>query len=84
MNTTVEPFVDGHAVAEFLGVSYKFLERHAEAKGLPRRKIGGRWRYRLSEVSAWVDAGMEPTPEAADDPGPAPGLTLSVGRGTRA
>jgi hypothetical protein len=54
VNITVAPFVDGHAVAEFLGVSYKWLERNGEVKGIPRRRVGDRWRYRLSEVSAWV------------------------------
>nr|WP_246402409.1 helix-turn-helix domain-containing protein [Jiangella mangrovi] len=50
-----EPLVDVAVVAEHLDVSPKWIERNAERLGLPRRKIGGRWRFRMSEVDSWVN-----------------------------
>ena len=55
MTVELEPFVDGHAVAEFLSVDHKWIERMGHT--LPRHRVGGRWRYRLSEVAEAVKEG---------------------------
>jgi len=50
----VESWVSVDAVAEHLGVARESVYRWIERRALPARKIGRHWRFRLSEVDAWV------------------------------
>lgn len=52
---TIEPFVDAAAVADYLGVSYQTVLRWAGTKRIPSYKIGTAVRFRMSEISAWVE-----------------------------
>lgn len=52
-----EPFVDTAAVAEFLGKPRSWIHNNAARLGIPRRRVGNHWRFRLSEVAAWVERG---------------------------
>lgn len=65
--TDREPLVDAAAVAGHLGYSKKWIERHAEELGIPRRKIGGQWRFRISEVDSWIDTQGQPLVAVTED-----------------
>ena len=50
-----ERFVDGQAVCCFLSIAPRTLSRWlAEYESLPRYRIGGSWRFRLSEIERWA------------------------------
>lgn len=53
-NQQLEPYVGTDAVAAFIGKPVSFVYDRAGALGIPRHKIGNHYRYRLSEVAAWV------------------------------
>ena len=60
-----EPWASVDDVAKHLGVAKDSIYRWIEHKGLPAHKIGRLWKFKLSEVDAWVreggaDAGDEP------------------------
>lgn len=44
------------AASKLLKLSPKEVVRQVKEKGLPGRKIGREWRFRRSEVVAWVSA----------------------------
>ncbi len=48
-------------VCEHLGISRDTLLVWINEKGLPASKVGRNWKFKLSEVDAWVKSG-----EAAD------------------
>jgi excisionase family DNA binding protein len=54
--TTVEPYVTTEQVAEFIGKPMSWVYNCAGPAGIPRHKLGNHWRYRLSEVAAWLEA----------------------------
>jgi|GEM_PF-5346750 len=60
-SVTVEPWVDIAAVARHIGFSYQQTAKMANDGLLPGwpRRSGKRtfWRFKLSEVDAWVKAG---------------------------
>ena len=52
-----EGFVSITKVCEFLSLSRPTVERlirNRERNGLPCRKVGAQWRFKLSEVELWV------------------------------
>jgi excisionase family DNA binding protein len=53
--TSYEPFVGTEEVASLLGKPPSFIYNNAERLGLPRYKVGRVFRYRLSEIAAWVE-----------------------------
>ena len=53
----VEPWVSVNEVAEHLSVAKDSVYRWIETKALPAHRIGRLWKFRLSEVDAWVQAG---------------------------
>lgn len=42
-------------VAEYLAKPRSWIDNNAERVGIPRRRLGRHYRYRLSEVNAWLD-----------------------------
>ena len=52
---SVEPWVSVDEVAKHLGVAKDSVYRWIEAKGLPARRVGRLWKFKLSEVDAWVN-----------------------------
>jgi excisionase family DNA binding protein len=54
---TNKPWVSGEDVTKHLGAARDFIYRWIESRGLPARKIGCRWKFKLSQVDAWVEAG---------------------------
>lgn len=58
---TTEPWVTTEHVAEFLAKPESWVYNNAARVGIPRYKIGNQYRYRLSEVSAWVERAVIPS-----------------------
>ena len=54
---TTEPWVSVEDVANHLGVAKDSVYRWIEARSLPAHKIGRLWKFRLSEIDSWVEAG---------------------------
>jgi excisionase family DNA binding protein len=52
-----EPWASVDDVAKHLGVVKDSIYRWIEHRGLPAHKIGRLWKFKLSEVDAWVRAG---------------------------
>lgn len=54
---TTEPWASVDDVAKHLGVAKDSVYRWIEQKGLPARRVGRLWKFKLSEIDAWVHAG---------------------------
>ena len=54
---TTEPWASVEDVAKHLGVAKDSVYRWIESRHLPAHKIGRLWKFKLSEVEAWVRAG---------------------------
>jgi excisionase family DNA binding protein len=52
--TPREPFLTTAAVSKWLGVSTRTLCLWAECKEIPAIKVGRQWRFRESELAAWL------------------------------
>lgn len=52
-----EPWVSGDEIARHLGVAKDTVYRWIEARGLPAYRMGRLWRFKASEVDAWVQGG---------------------------
>ena len=52
-----EPWVSVDELARHLGVAKDSVYRWIERKGLPAKKVGKLWKFKLSEVDEWVRAG---------------------------
>ena len=63
MSESPEPWVSVDAVAEHLGVAKDSIYRWIENRGLPAHRIGRLWKFKLSEVDAWVRTGSIELPE---------------------
>jgi excisionase family DNA binding protein len=53
----MEPWVSVDDLAQHLGVTKDSIYRWIERKGLPARKVGKLWKFKLSEVDEWVRGG---------------------------
>ena len=42
-------------VAEYLRITEKTAYRLASERKIPAFKVGGSWRFRKSEIDAWID-----------------------------
>ena len=56
----IEPMVTAGTIARLLGVSGRWVRKHAEeSRGrpgdFPAYRVGSTWRFRVSEVLAWVE-----------------------------
>jgi len=57
MLSMTEPWVSVDVLAQHLGVAKDSIYRWIDRKGLPARKVGRLWKFKLSEVDEWVRAG---------------------------
>lgn len=64
---TVEPWVSVEDIAKHLGVAKDSIYRWIETKKLPARRVGRLWKFKLSEVDEWVNAGGAADRAAEDD-----------------
>lgn len=53
----LEPWVAVDNVANHLGVAKDTVYRWIDNKGLPAHRVGRLWKFRLSEVDRWIEAG---------------------------
>lgn len=51
----VEPLVTAQEAADFLGKPISWIYNRAHLENLPRFKVGTQLRFRLSELSEWVE-----------------------------
>ena len=54
---TTEAWVSVDDVAKHLGVAKDSVYRWIDHRGLPAHKIGRLWKFKLSDIDAWVRAG---------------------------
>lgn len=52
-----EPWVSVDAIASHLGVARDSVYRWIDRRKLPAHRIGRLWKFKVSEVDAWVRAG---------------------------
>lgn len=52
-----EPWTSVEDVARHLGVAKDSVYRWIDRRGLPAHRIGRLWKFKISEVDAWVRAG---------------------------
>ena len=54
---TAEPWVSVDAIASHLGVARDSVYRWIERRNLPAHRIGRLWKFKVSEIDAWVRGG---------------------------
>ena len=52
-----EPWVSVDMVAKHLGIARDTVYRWIDAKGLPAHRIGRLWKFKLTQIDTWVEAG---------------------------
>ena len=65
---TDDRWLSAEEIAEYLGVSKDSVYSWIASKGMPGHRIGKKWRFKRSEVDAWVVSGRaaEPGQESQD------------------
>lgn len=53
----IDPYMTTEEAGQYLKVSRTTLRRWADEGRIPAAKIGKEWRFRRSELDAWVAAG---------------------------
>ena len=62
-----EPWVSVDTVATHLGVAKDTVYRWIESKSLPAHRVGRLWKFKLSQVDAWIEAGGAAEPDDAKE-----------------
>ena len=62
-----EPWTSVDDIAKHLGVAKDSIYRWIERRSLPAHKIGRLWKFKISEVDAWVRAGGASSETAPKD-----------------
>jgi excisionase family DNA binding protein len=57
MQTEFEPLLSDTQAAGLLGIHPKSLQKMARVGEIPAHRIGRFWRYRASEINAWLNSG---------------------------
>lgn len=52
-----EPWVSVEEAARHLGVAKDTVYRWIESRSLPAHRVGRLWKFKLSDIDAWVRAG---------------------------
>lgn len=55
----MEPILTSQQVGEILGMNYKVVERMARRGEIPAFKLGKFWRYRESDIEAWINSRVQ-------------------------
>lgn len=56
MDHNIERWCSLKEIMEYLGVSRDTVMKWIEQKNMPAAKIGRLWKFKISEVDAWVKA----------------------------
>lgn len=57
MDSPIERWYSMKEITEYLGVSRDTVLNWIEKRNMPATKIGRLWKFKISEVEAWVKAG---------------------------
>jgi excisionase family DNA binding protein len=55
-NDAIEPLLNSAQAAYFLGIHRKTLQRIIRSSKVPALRIGKLWRFRKSDLNAWLDS----------------------------
>ena len=53
-----EPWVSVEQIANHLGVTRDSVYRWIDRKALPAHRVGRLWKFKISEVDAWMKSGV--------------------------
>ena len=54
MDTQKERWIKTEEAAEYLSVSMSYLYQKGDSVGVPRVRLGDGYRYRMSDLDAWM------------------------------
>ena len=57
MGVTAEKWIDIEELSEYLGVTKDTIRNWIKRTDIPAQKIGRKWKFKISEVDAWVKSG---------------------------
>src|SRR5215216_6457402 len=62
-----EDLMTSHEVADYLKVDLRTVYRYIKQGQIPKVKVGGRWRFRRSDIEAWLrgEAQLEELPQSS-------------------
>jgi excisionase family DNA binding protein len=55
--TETEPWLSLEQIAQHVGVSTDTIHRWIRLRDMPAHKVGRLWKFKVSQVDAWVRAG---------------------------
>ncbi len=56
MSTNEERWLSAVEIAEHLGIAKDTVYRWIESRGLPCHRVGRSWKFKRSQVDAWVES----------------------------
>lgn len=54
-------------VAKHLGIAKDTVYRWIESKGMPAHRVGRLWKFKLTQVDDWIEAGGASDDESKDE-----------------
>ncbi len=63
----IEHWVSSKEIAEHLGINKDTLQRWINNKAIPCHRVGRLWKFKISEVDAWVEDGKAAQADKDDE-----------------
>jgi excisionase family DNA binding protein len=60
LSNAPEPFVEPKVIAAHLGIAVYTVYQHASTGKIPGVKVGSQWRFKISEVDAYLNRPRDP------------------------